>query len=259
MPAGIGYENVVGLSPDKRAEFEAMPSGLASLVETAVPIAGVNPNAMPGPLKLSNPHTAVTGASTLTKAGQQDIPRFAQGGLVPAAAGAPAQAAAPASSAAPTPVGLPQMEAEAQRLAQQNPEVMQQIQQALQQALTSGNLTPQQLNMAIEMAKAAAQNPELYPRLRDLAVQQGLVDEDELPPQYDPGIVMALITAGTAIQQQGGAAPAPAAAPAAARRAAPRLPDAFVRLATVAWQSKINWVCRLGARDLCFGDCEGRS
>lgn len=101
-------------------------------------------------------------------------------------------------------MGAQDMQGEIQRIAQSNPQVIQQIQQTIMQAIQSGQLTMEQLNTAVQLATAAAQNPELYPRLRQLAIQRGLASEDELPQQYDQGIVFALILAGAAVQQQMG-------------------------------------------------------
>lgn len=131
-------------------------------------------------------------------------PTYADGGMVPSVGMAPPapQPMPPMPSAPTTPVGSADMEGEVQRLLSQHPEVIQKIQQALMQAVQSGQLTLEQLNTAVQLAKAAAQNPELYPRLRALAIQRGLATEQELPQQYDQGIVMALMIAGAAIQQQ---------------------------------------------------------
>ena len=140
-------------------------------------------------------------------------PTYADGGMVPPAGSmAPSAGMAPPTpqpmpqmpSAPATPISSADMEGEVQRLMSQNPEVIQKIQQTLMQAVQSGQLTLEQLNTAVQLAKAAAQNPELYPRLRALAIQRGLADEDELPQQYDQGIVMALLLAGAAVQQQMG-------------------------------------------------------
>ncbi len=140
-------------------------------------------------------------------------PTYADGGMVPPAGSmAPPAGMAPPSpqpmpqmpSAPATPISSADMEGEIQRLMSQNPEVIQKIQQTLMQAVQSGQLTLEQLNTAVQLAKAAAQNPELYPRLRALAIQRGLADEDELPQQYDQSIVMALLLAGAAVQQQMG-------------------------------------------------------
>lgn len=134
-------------------------------------------------------------------------PTYADGGAVPSVGMAPPTPQPmppmpPMPSAPTTPVGSADMESEVQRLMSQHPEVVQKIQQALMQAVQSGQLTLEQLNTAVQLAKAAAQNPELYPRLRALAIQRGLATEQELPQQYDQGIVMALMIAGAAVQQQ---------------------------------------------------------
>lgn len=133
-------------------------------------------------------------------------PTYADGGMVPPAGMAPPspQPMPQMPSAPATPISSADMEGEIQRLMSQNPEVIQKIQQTLMQAVQSGQLTLEQLNTAVQLAKAAAQNPELYPRLRALAIQRGLADEDELPQQYDQSIVMALLLAGAAVQQQMG-------------------------------------------------------
>lgn len=127
---------------------------------------------------------------------------YAEGGLV----------GAPQPQGAPAVPGM-QLQQTAQQVMQANPQVVQQMQQAIMQAVQSGAITVEQLQMAVQLARAAAQNPELYPRLRELAIQSGLAQEDELPPQYDQGIVFAILLAGEAAQQamQGGqqAAPGP--------------------------------------------------
>lgn len=100
-----------------------------------------------------------------------------------------------------------QLEAMIQQTLQQNPQIVQRMQQVIMQALQSGELTMEQLNMAVQLARAAAQNPQLYPRLRALAIQRGLAGPDELPEQYDQGIVAAILIAGAAAQSMGGGMP----------------------------------------------------
>jgi hypothetical protein len=126
---------------------------------------------------------------------------FADGGMVdpnmmqmPGPQGMPDPAANLPSA---PPLGPQQLQAETQRVANANPQVIQQLQQVIMQALQSGQLTEQDLNMAVQLARAAAQNPQLYPRLRQLAIQ-------DLPPEYDQGIVFALLLAGEAVQRMMG-------------------------------------------------------
>lgn len=147
---------------------------------------------------------------------QAGLPAFQQGGLV-GPGGMPVPPPGPAPMAPPSGApGLaaqgaaqqmtPQMiQAEAQRFVQQNPQQMQQIQMGIQQAMQQGDLTPQELNMMVQMATAALQNPALYPQLRRAAIQQGLATEADISPQYDPGLLFTLLLVGQALQ--GGVAP----------------------------------------------------
>jgi hypothetical protein len=61
----------------------------------------------------------------------------------------------------------------------------------------------EELNLAGQLATAAAQNPQLWPQLRQFAIQKGLAEEHELPQEYDQGLVFALILATKAIQGGG--------------------------------------------------------
>lgn len=141
---------------------------------------------------------------------------YASGGLVGPEQGPPMPGEQPLEAGA--------LEAEVQRVAQANPQVVQQLQQEIMAALQSGQLTMEQLNLAVQLARTVAQNPALYPRLRELAIQRGLADEDELPPQYDQGIVFAILLAGQAAMQQGAPQGAPAGPPAGAPAGPPGAP-----------------------------------
>lgn len=144
------------------------------------------------------------------------LPRYQMGGMVgpqgqPMPPPPPTQGAGlqPQGQAQQTP-GLEAMQAEIQRVIQQNPQALQQMQQALMEAMQSGELTQQELNMMVQLATVAAQNPAMYPNVRNFAIQQGLAEADELPAEYDPGLVMVLLVAGQALQQGGGQQPMPA-------------------------------------------------
>ena len=91
-----------------------------------------------------------------------------------------------------------------QRMVQEHPQEIMKMKQLLQTALQAGDVTAQELNMAIQLATAAAQNPQLYPQLRQFAIQQGLAEEQELPQEYDQGLVFSILLAGKALQMQGG-------------------------------------------------------
>ena len=122
-------------------------------------------------------------------------PSFAAGGAIPG----PQQAGlAPQGAQQQVP---PQMlEQELQRMMKEHPQEIAKITQVIQAGLQSGELTPQELNMAVQLATAAAQNPQLWPQLRQFAIQQGLAGEQDLPQEYDQGLVFVLLLAAKASQ-----------------------------------------------------------
>jgi len=106
------------------------------------------------------------------------------------------------------------------QFANQQPAQMAQIKQAVMESMQTGELTPQELNMIVQLATVASQNPEMYPYIRKFAIQQGVATEQDLPQQYDQGLVFVLLLAARAVQadlggqnmMQGGS-PAMAGAP----------------------------------------------
>jgi hypothetical protein len=90
---------------------------------------------------------------------------------------------------------------------QQNPAQAQEIQAAIMAALQSGELTPQELNMIVQLTQVAASNPDMYPYVRNFAIQNGIAAEDDLPEEYDEGLMVVMLTVAKAAQQliQGGA------------------------------------------------------
>jgi hypothetical protein len=177
------------------------------------PYGNLNPQAAAMPMGSSPPMAG----STLNIRAPQMAPAFADGGMVPSAppqaemappappqAGMTPQAGMSPPTAPGQRMSLQQLQQEAQKFAQANPQAIQMIREALMEGIQDGDVTPQQVTMLVQMAVAVAQNPELYPRLRQMAIQQGLADEDDLPMQYDQGIVFSLIVAGAAMQQEGG-------------------------------------------------------
>jgi hypothetical protein len=54
--------------------------------------------------------------------------------------------------------------------------------------------------MIVQLATVAAQNPEMYPYVRKFALQNGIATEQDLPPQYDQGLIFVLLLAARAIQ-----------------------------------------------------------
>ena len=181
-------------------------------------MSGVNPRVTAGPIGMPIPTTPAS--ANIRMPGSPVA--YADGGMVPPQTGMAPPSAPPQAGMAPPgamPMGQPgmapqgapqgqrmslqQLQQEAQKFAQGNPQAVQLIKDSLQEGIQSGDVTPQQIQMLVQMAVAAAQNPELYPRLRQMAIQQGLADEEDLPMQYDQGIIFTLIVAGAAVQQGG--------------------------------------------------------
>jgi len=89
-----------------------------------------------------------------------------------------------------------------------NPQVSQQVQAAVQQAMASGELTPAELQTAIRLAEVAANDPATWPRIRAYAIQNGIAEEGDIPLEYDAGLVYALLAVGEAMAVQPAQAPA---------------------------------------------------
>lgn len=95
----------------------------------------------------------------------------------------------------------------------QNPEAVARIRAGIEAGIQSGELDANELNTIIQLAKTVMQNPEMYPQIRQMAIQRGIATEADLPAQFDEGLVMAIIAAGKSmeadVQVEGGQAPMP--------------------------------------------------
>jgi len=149
--------------------------------------------------------------------GQQSfVPSYQAGGMI-GAGGMPdptgmgmgmGMGAAPSGNVGLTPQGQPQggamspqvMEMQINQFATQHPQELAQIKQAIMQVMQTGELTQQELNMIVQLATVAAQNPEMYSYVRNFAIQQGIATEQDLPPQYDQGLIFVLLLAARAVQ-----------------------------------------------------------
>jgi hypothetical protein len=90
----------------------------------------------------------------------------------------------------------PQMvEMQIQDFIRNNKPVVQEFQRVVAALVRSGELTPEELNLAEQLANTAMQNPDMYQYIRKFAIEQGLADEQDLSPQYDEGIVIAVLIA----------------------------------------------------------------
>jgi len=144
------------------------------------------------------------GIQGLPQGGPVLQPQFQQGGMVQGQQQPlPPQAAGVNPAGNSTPIPAQQLDAEAQRVISQVPEKFLELKQAVEQAVAAGEITMEELNLAGQLATAAAQNPQLWPQLRQFAIQKGLAEENELPQEYDQGLVFALILSVKAIQSGG--------------------------------------------------------
>ena len=98
------------------------------------------------------------------------------------------------------PISPQMIEMQIQDLATRNPQVLAQIKQAINEAIMSGELTQQELNMMVQLATTVMRNPALYPQIRQFAIQQGIATEQDLSPTYDQGLIIAILIAARAAQ-----------------------------------------------------------
>jgi hypothetical protein len=138
-------------------------------------------------------------------------PSYAEGGVVSQAGPQPQQAGlTPQGSqqGAPAPQ---QVQQEMQRMMQENPQQVQQIRQAMEIAIQEEGITPQEMNMITQLFTSAMQNPQLWPQLRQHAIKVGMADEEDLPQEYDQGLIMATLMALQSMNAPGaqGEAPVP--------------------------------------------------
>jgi hypothetical protein len=141
-------------------------------------------------------------------------PSYQQGGLIgpggmPAptrmpSAMPPAQGVGVSSNMqAGTPMDPQMLEMQLNQFVSQNPQQMQQIRQEMMMSMQSGELTQDELNMIIQLATVAAQNPRMYQYVRQFAIQQGIAAEEDLPQEYDQGLIFTILLAGRSLQQSG--------------------------------------------------------
>ena len=76
---------------------------------------------------------------------------------------------------------------------QENPEIIARVRAGIEASLQSGELDPQELDMLIKYAKTAAKNPDMYPQIRQLIITNGIANPEDIPEQYDQGLVIALL------------------------------------------------------------------
>jgi len=175
-----------------------IPPALASLLNVG---SSAPTPAAPAPIAGLMPSSAPT---------QTFAPSYAAGGMIGAGGMPDTSGAGTGVGVNPQTVGQggtmsPQMlEMQVNQFATQNPQQVEAIRVAIQQVMQTGELTQQELNMIVQLATVAAQNPEMYPYIRKFAIQNGIATEQDLPPQYDQGLVFVLFLAARAVQADTG-------------------------------------------------------
>ena len=142
-------------------------------------------------------------------------PTYQEGGMV-GPGGMPVRPAGIQPQGAPM-MNSQMMDMQVNEMLAQNPEVVARIRAGIEAGIQSGEVDPQELNMIIQLAKTVMQNPEMYPQIRQMAIQRGIATEADLPQEYDEGMLIAIIAAAKSmeadVQFEGGAQPMPQQAP----------------------------------------------
>ena len=206
---GIPYMPPMAQMPQNQGTTSLdVPPALASLLgmsgATQAPqTAGMQPPGFSGiGSSVNTNQTAIPSYAVGGQIGMGGMPTNPQPGQMPMGQPSAGPGLA-APGAAQRPMSAEQIDGEAQKFVQAHPDKVQQIQQVIQQAMQSGEMTQQELTMMVQMATVALQNPDMYPQLRKMAIQQGLATEQDLSEQYDQGLLFVLVVVGKTIQGGG--------------------------------------------------------
>jgi len=167
-----------------------LPPALANMMRSGTPV----------PQQSPNPNTGISSGMMAPGA---FVPSYQQGGMIgPGGMPTPPGSVglAPQNQMPQGPMSPQMLQMEVSRVAGQNPQGVAQLRNTIVQLMQTGELTQQELNMMVQLATVAAQNPDMYPYVRRFAVQQGLATEQDLPQQYDQGLVFTILMAARAIQ-----------------------------------------------------------
>ena len=139
---------------------------------------------------------------------------YAEGGMVgpggvpqrpmassPMAMNVAQQGGAPVVGVAPPggqgrPLNFAAIDQQAQQFMQQQPQQVAQIKAQVEQAMASGEIDAQSLNMFVQVATTALQSPEMWPQLRQVLIQQGMLDAEDVGEAYDQGFLIILYIIG---------------------------------------------------------------
>ena len=194
--------------PQNRTTSMDLPPVLSQLLgPTTSPV--TEPMATPD---MFNPGGGLSGA--MGQPQPSFMPNYAMGGMVGAGGmpvgGAPMQGGMPGAAGlqmggAQQPMSPQQVELEIQEFINNNPEQVAKIQQVVQAGIQEDPTFLPQMQMAEQMAMTALQNPEMYPYMRQLAIQQGIADEQSVPAEYDQGLIITILLTARIAASVGGA------------------------------------------------------
>lgn len=106
------------------------------------------------------------------------------------------------------------------KVLQNNPQVQQAINQAVEGLKNNPGITPETVDQMIKMFEFVLERPDSYPQLRQQAIQSGQLDEEDLPEQFDESVITIILLALNTLKQrmsegaqgaQGGGMPQPPA------------------------------------------------
>ena len=94
------------------------------------------------------------------------------------------------------PLNFAAIDQQAQQFMQQNPQQVAQIRAEVQKAMAEGEVDEQGLNMFVQVATTALQNPDMWPQLRQVLIRQGMLDAEDIGEEYDQGFLIILYIIG---------------------------------------------------------------
>ena len=90
---------------------------------------------------------------------------------------------------------------EIMQIAQSDPRFAQAV-ETMERAVVNMPIVPEDLDEAIEILELIVQNPSRYSEIREAAIADEEIDEDVLPPQFDPIYVVSLLVALYGLQDR---------------------------------------------------------
>lgn len=126
--------------------------------------------------------------------------------------GAPVVGLAPQGSQG-RPLNFAAIDQQAQQFMQQNPQQVEEIRAEVQDSIASGEVDPSSLNTFVQIATVSLQNPEMWPQLRQVLIQQGMLDAEDVSEQYDQGFLIILYIIGKTMGSGQAATPMPGGQP----------------------------------------------